>query len=161
VGKFGDAFYKIGNHEGSFLHRTNIKRRSDMKMLNSSLLLSFAGLLILICSSCGATTPSNPRLLTAITLSPATADAQSFPTGQVQFSAVAHYNAAPTTVNPFSPTSWLSTDGNIATVDQSGLAQCVSGAVGTVQIQGIAPKSGPGSGAMAPAVRGTATLTCP
>ena len=133
-------------------------------MLSSSLLLSFAGLLVLAGSGCGAANPSNPRLLTAITLSPATADARSFPNGQVQFGAVAHYNAAPTTVNPFSPTSWLSTDGNIATVDKSGVAQCVSGAVGTVQIQGIAPISGPGSGAMTPAapiVRGTATLTCP
>ena len=127
------------------------------------MLLSAAGLLILAGSGCGATNPSNPRQLTGITLSPATADAQSFPNGQVQFSAVAHYNAAPTTVNPFSPTSWLSTDGNIATVDQSGLAQCVPGAVGSADIQGIAPISGPGSGATpaAPLVRGTAVLMCP
>jgi len=134
-----------------------------MKTLNSLVLLSAAGLLILAGSGCGATNPSNPRLLIGITLSPATADAQSFPNGQVQFSAVAHYNAAPTTVNPFSPTSWLSTDGNIATVDQSGLAQCVRGAVGSADIQGIAPISGPGSGATpaAPLVRGTAVLMCP
>lgn len=128
-----------------------------MKVLNTPVLLLVAGL-ILLGSGCGAATHSNPRVLTAITLSPATADAQA---GQVQFSAVGHYNAMPTTVTPFSPTSWLSSDGNIASVDQSGLAQCVSGAVGTVQISGIAPKSGPGSGAMAVAVRGTATLTCP
>jgi len=134
-----------------------------MKTLKSSVLLAVAGLLLLAGSGCGATNPSNPRLLTGITLSPATADAQSFPNGQVQFSAVAHYNAAPTTVNPFSPTSWLSTDGNIATVDQSGLAQCVRGAVGSADIQGIEPISGPGSGATpaAPLVRGTAVLMCP
>lgn len=128
-----------------------------MKMLSSPSLLLIAGMLMLFGSGCGATNPSSPRLLTAITLSPAAADAQDFPNGQVQFSAIGHFNTMPTAVNPFHPSSWLSTSGNIATVDQNGLAQCVPGAAGTVQIEGIAPM-GPGD---APATRGIATLTCP
>ena len=128
-----------------------------MKMPDTPVLLLVAGLLILLGSGCGATNPSNPRVLTEITLSPATADAQSFPNGQVQFSAVGHFNTMPNIVNPFHPSSWLSTSGNVATVDQNGLAQCVPGATGMVQIQGIAP-IGPGD---APLTRGIATLTCP
>jgi hypothetical protein len=150
-------FYTISNQVGLLLHRTYIPRSRFMKMLVSPVLLLVAGLLAVFGSGGGATNPSNTRLLTSITLSPATADAQTFPNGQVQFSAVGHFNTMPAIVDPFHPSSWLSTSGNVATVDQNGLAQCVPGASGTVQIQGIAPM-GPGD---SPATRGIATLTCP
>jgi hypothetical protein len=121
--------------------------------------------------SCGG---ASQRQLQSVTLSPATADAQDYPNGQIQFTATGHYDASPTTLTPLSagwgtcyqngsaesPTSEI-------TVTQEGIAQCASGAVGTFTVWANDP---PNSGSMCNAitvcgggcfVAGTAQLTCP
>jgi hypothetical protein len=77
---------------------------------------------------CGST----PRRITSLTINPAVADAQSYPTGQVQYSAIANYNHSPS-AGPIEPALWaIKATGNVqGTISQSGVAQCSAGAAGT------------------------------
>jgi hypothetical protein len=50
--------------------------------------------------SCGSGSNAS-RQLQSITLIPASADAQDYPNGQVQFTATGYYDAAPMTVTPY------------------------------------------------------------
>jgi hypothetical protein len=122
------------------------------------------GLSFLAMVGCG-----NNRL-TSVNLSPAVADAQNFPGGQVQFAATGTYSNS-SKVIPLTNVTWCigSTtgmcNGNIATsasVSGNGLAQCFPGGTGTVTV--IAGSGGPQSNPDAGhqlAVFGTAQLTCP
>jgi hypothetical protein len=108
--------------------------------------------------------------LTSIAVSPATADAQTFPDGQVQFTATGTFSnsnmaAAPVNVlwsigNPFSKQP---IPGGVS-LDSNGLAQC-TGFVGTVTIWATAPAdtsmSLPQMNMTTKNVSGTAQLTCP
>jgi hypothetical protein len=139
--------------------------RFDSGPARYSLLLVLLAATLL--SSCGA-----GRRLESVTLSPGTADAQSFPNGQVPFAASGTYSRPP------SPVPLTSNDvvwcvgangvcaGNIvpgATVDQTGLAQCVPAFVGTVTI--LAGKASSNmvvpDGGQTLKVFGSAQLTCP
>lgn len=132
-------------------------------------------LMALFFSGCGSS-----RQLQSVTVTPSTADAKNFPSGQVQFVATGIYVGSP------SPVILTSNDiqwcyggtvsgantppgicaGNIAQfalVDQNGLAQCTSTSFqGSVYIL-----AGTSSGAMNPDVGpqlkvfGSAQLTCP
>jgi len=117
--------------------------------------------------SCGSS-----RQLNSISVNPATADAQKFPNGQVQFTATGTFNMAPTTVTPLSVT-WcpqatcgVGTPVNVGvSIDGNGLAQCVSSFSGTVTIVAEAPRN-PGAmitpmSGMNGMVSGTAQITCP
>ena len=94
-------------------------------------------------SSCGASSsnqqaPIAPAGLQYITVSPATADAQDYPDGQVPFLATGHYTNPPHTVTP-QTAAWVACqqDGPTTTevsVTQAGVAQCASGATGTYSI---------------------------
>jgi len=104
-----------------------------------------------------------------MTISPAVADAQDFPDNQVQFTATGTFNEAPspaqlTFMAPYTG-SWgiSSTSADvIATIDQTGLADCVSGAAGTVTVFALVnANSATGTGMTGVAVRGVASLTCP
>ena len=110
------------------------------------------------------------RQLTSITVSPASADAQTFPNGQVQFTATGTFsggNMAATSLqvlwsigNPFTKQP---IPGGVS-LDSNGLAQC-TGFVGTVTIWATAPAD-PGMSLMqmnmsTKNVSGTAQLTCP
>ena len=110
----------------------------------------------LIASGCGG----SPRQLQSVSVSPATADAQSFPGGQVQFTAVGTYSQPPSPSN-LAQAGWSLSDGNIASISQNGLAQCTAGESGVVSV--MASVSGPCSGTNCTAVQivGTAKLTCP
>ncbi|MBZ5599574.1 MAG: hypothetical protein LAN83_14785 [Acidobacteriia bacterium] len=119
--------------------------------------------------SCGSMN-NNQRLLQSIMVTPAAADAQNFPNGQVPFTATGNYSAPPTPASVFVAT-WCVHDSNGcmggtpgATVDANGLAQCDSGFIGTVEIAAIA-SNGAGApvrmGDTGAAVAGTAQLTCP
>jgi len=101
-------------------------------------------------AGCGAGTP---RTLQSVTATPMIADAKNFPTGQVQFTATAIYNKPPTPVTPFQVTAWQASPPSVATITNSGLAQCVPGQSGTVTIRVAAPGDGP--------LMAVATLTCP
>ncbi len=112
----------------------------------------FVLMALFLAAGCGQSTP--------VTLSPASADAQNFPNGIVQFSAK----------GVSSPTWCIGSasgmcNGNIAspaTIDSTGRAQCVSGLSGTVTVL-----AGTGGSVMNPdgghqlSHFGTAQLTCP
>ena len=96
--------------------------------------------LVLISSvalSCGAASKGQQGQLQSITLSPATADAQDYPDGQVQFIATGIYINPAHKVTP-QPAHWGVCQQNAATsevsVTTAGLAQCANGAAGTYTI---------------------------
>jgi hypothetical protein len=111
--------------------------------------------------------------LRSVSLSPPAADAQSFPGGKVPFVATGIFNNSPTPVTLTSKdVTWCtgasdgSCVGNInpgATVDQTGMAQCNSGFVGTVTILAGKPSSvmGMPDTGFPLKVFGSAKLTCP
>jgi hypothetical protein len=125
----------------------------------ASAVLIFAGM-----SGCG-----NSHL-TSVSLSPAVADAQSFPGGQVQFTATGTYSGSSKVV-PVKNVTWCigsSTgmcNGNIAaaaTVDGNGLASCLPGATGTVTVlAGSGGRASNPDGGRQLTVFGAAQLTCP
>src|SRR6478609_7207348 len=99
-------------------------------------------------------------------ISPADAEAQTSPQGQVDLNDLGKLSKAPPPapvpfVAPYSG-SWATSDLNVATIDQTGLAHCVPGTAGTVTITAIASSNaGMGTQNMSTAVSGTAKLTCP
>jgi hypothetical protein len=123
---------------------------------------------VLSSSGCGSS-----RQLRSVALTPATADAQSFPNGQVPFAANGTFSKPP------SPTPLTNKDvvwcvgsssgacvGNInpgATVDQNGVAKCSPTFAGTATIlAGTEPSQGvlPDGGSQLK-IFGSAQLTCP
>jgi hypothetical protein len=119
-------------------------------------------------SGCGSS-----RQLQSVALNPPSADAHSFPGGQVPFAATGTFSKPP------SPSTLTSKDvqwcvgtstgacvGNInpgATVDQNGMAQCNAGFVGTATIlagNGSVASMNPDGGSQLK-VFGSAKLTCP
>ena len=115
-------------------------------------------------TGCGSSATTN-RILNSIAVTPPAANAQNFPGGQVQFVATGSFNKPPSPapvpfIAPYSG-SWLSSNPNVATINQSGVAQCMPGATGSVTITAIASSNSAPGGAMSTAVRGTAALTCP
>jgi hypothetical protein len=119
--------------------------------------------------SCGARSQSQDPLQT-ITLSPATANAQDYPNGQVQFVATGYYIDPSRTVSPLSATwgtCYQEASTSEVSVTAAGVAQCAPGAIGTYTIWADNP---PVSGVSCLAitacgggcfVAGTAQLTCP
>ncbi|MGH9617488.1 MAG: hypothetical protein ACRD28_12170 [Acidobacteriaceae bacterium] len=138
---------------------------SRMLSISIVVLTGFAAL------SCGSNSSgSMGRLpfggLQSITLSPAAANAQTYPNGTVTFVATGHYTDPAGTVTG-QPQLWgvclqnAPTTG--ATITQAGVAQCATGATGTYTVFASVPTEcellGPcGTGCT---VRGTAQLTCP
>jgi hypothetical protein len=131
-------------------------------------LLVFAAAITLACGS-----PASPHIPQSVTVTPATADAESFPDGQVQFAATAYYNTMPSPVSNVTAT-WNSCAQNGPTTEVSvsttGVAQCASGASGTYMIYAFVPDpnfKGVCSGSALPCagacggVVGTAQLICP
>jgi hypothetical protein len=132
------------------------------------LLLIAAAVLTLACGS------SSSHIPQTVTVSPATADAQNFANGQVQFTATAYYNSMPSPVN-LAPATWSacvtssSQPMNGVTISASGAAQC-SGGIGTYMIDAFVPDPtfrGVCAGGSTPCggscggVVGSAQLTCP
>ena len=121
--------------------------------------------------ACGTSSTPPERLLQSVTVSPAAADAHDFPGGKVQFTATGYFSAPPSPESPLG-TFWqacyqgASTSG--VSIDQnSGVAQCAAGAVGTYTVftenysnahGGCEATSACGGGCF---VTGTAQLTCP
>jgi hypothetical protein len=130
--------------------------------------LVFAAWITLACGGGGA------RQIQSVSVSPASADAQNYPNGQVPFVATGYYNSAPATVTPLQA-NWGAALGTIpaggaVTVDSNGMAQCTTGASGTytigawinLPVQGIPPCPSFAFGAAScNYVLGTAKLTCP
>jgi len=143
-------------------------------MQNIRLILSFFALAVVasLALSCGANSdPSSNRQLLSIALNPATADAQDYPGGQVQFMATGYYNTAPYTVAPLSAgwgTCYQEASTSAISVSRTGLAQCESGEVGTYTVWANDAPFPLGANCLAMTacgggcfVAGTAQLTCP
>jgi hypothetical protein len=138
-------------------------------LILSLIALSVAASLTL---SCGARSQGQDPLQ-SITLSPAAADAQDYPNGQVQFIATGYYINPSRTVTPLSAawgTCYQFAPTSAITVTSTGLAQCASGAVGTYSVWANDPMplapgvySCPASTACGGGctIQATAQLTCP
>jgi len=112
----------------------------------------------LVANGCGH---GSPRSLQSISVTPASANAQSFPNGQVQFTAVGTYSQPPSPA-PITQLGWWLSDLHIATISQSGLAQCKPGALGVVTVNALkccAPCIG--TECTAAQLVGSAKLSCP
>lgn len=121
-------------------------------------------------TSCASNPPDQGRLLLSISVTPATADAAAYPSGQVTFTATGTFSVAPTPAplpstppytgqfivsNPTNPP--LTIANIIATGHSTVTAQCVSGVTGTVPI--IASASANNGTQIL--ITGSAQLTCP
>jgi hypothetical protein len=129
--------------------------------------------LLLPLTTLGIVGCGSSRQLQSVTLSPAWADAQNFPSGQVSFTATGTFSKKPSPLKLTSKdVTWCAGSssgmcvGNInpgITVDQNGLAQCVPGFAGTVTILAGAESSSmmnPDGGSQLK-IFGAAHLTCP
>ncbi len=140
-----------------------------MERLRFTLSLLTLVLASLFALSCGASSQGQDPLQ-SITLSPATADAQDYPNGEVQFTATGNYIDPSRTVTPLSAgwgTCYQNASTNEVSVTAGGLAKCASGAVGTYTVWANDPPN-PNVGCLAMTacgggcfVAGTAQLTCP
>jgi len=131
------------------------------------IILVFCVLLSLaLLTSCGGAV-ANLRVLEVITVTPAKVDAP--PSEKVQFRAKGTYNLAPMTVDPLPAVVWTVGRSDfseapvpaIATVDQNGLAKCLPGASGTIQIFANAAKEPDQPYQIHNFTSGAAELTCP
>ncbi len=136
-----------------------------MRQLQFALFLLGLFLVSLLALSCG-TTPGGPGQLQSITLSPAMADAQDYPGGQVPFVATGVYISPAHKVTPL-PAQWGACQQNASTsevsVTNAGVAQCASGASGAYTVFAFEPTNcnvinACGGGCT---VVGSAQLTCP
>lgn len=129
--------------------------------------------LVLPVVSLGTAGCGSSRQLQSVTLSPASADAQNFPNGQVSFTATGTFSKKPSPLQlTGKDVTWCAGSssgmcvGNInpgITVDQNGLAQCVPGFTGTVTIlagtKSFSMMNTDGGSQLK--IFGTAQLTCP
>jgi hypothetical protein len=150
----------------------NLRQKSRLPASTSLLCLLVLFLLSgMIACSGGMMSMMAGRQLQSITVTPASATAQSMSNNQVQFSAMGHFNMNPMTGtpqvlwsigNPFSTSSMPAPEG--VSINANGLAQCTT-FVGTVTIQATAPidPNMPLSqmSMMTSNVAGMAQLTCP
>jgi hypothetical protein len=133
-------------------------------------LLAFLVALATLISSCSSSDPNSGRVLYSISVTPATADAQTFPNGQVTFTASGMFSVAPSpaaltfaapyagqfnVANPTNPPESIATV--VSTGDSSVTVQCAPGATGTVQVVASAFANN-GTNTV---VTGSAQLTCP
>ncbi len=133
-----------------------------------SLLTSFALIGAACLISCATSNPNIGRVLLSISVTPATADAQTYSNGQVVFTATGTFSLPPTPA-PVTFTAPYSgqfvvdnpTSGAIANVISTGTGtltvQCVAGASGTV---GVAASALANNGTST-LISGNAQLTCP
>lgn len=122
--------------------------------------LGVAALLAAISLSATGCGSASPRLLQSISVTPASADAQSFPDGQVQFVAMGTYSQPPSP-SPITASQWLLSEPNIATISESGVAQCTPGASGVVTVKAVTSAPCSGTACTAALLSGSAKLTCP
>ena len=135
----------------------------------------FLVLLVLVAAFALACGVSQPRLLESVALTPASADAQSYPGGMVPFTATGTYNKSPSPVVPLTAT-WGACDSTGASTSQvsvssTGVAHCATGAVGTYTVWAFdVIVAAPGTatcqafnncGWGCGRVTGTSLLTCP
>ena len=145
-----------------------------MKKYGPQLLFGLLVAAAAVTIACGSST-SSTRTLQSVTLSPATADAQDYPNGQVPFAATGFYNKSPQKVSPLTATwgaCYQQAATSAVTVSASGVAQCKAGASGTYTVWAFDTNPTPPGygtciaftacgGGGCTRVTGTAQLTCP
>lgn len=112
--------------------------------------------ILVLANGCGS---GAARQLKSISVTPASADAQTFPNGQVQFTALGNYTEPPSQSEITA--SWSVMETNLATISQSGVGQCVAGASGLATVKASTPAPCSGTGCTAALLSATAQLTCP
>jgi hypothetical protein len=136
-----------------------VSRRFGL-VLSTSLLIV---VVVIAAQAVGCGAMNSNRVLQSMAITPSNATAQM---GQMQFAATGTFSKPPSPapvpfVDPYSG-SWAISNLKIATISQSGLAKCISGASGTVTVTAIASSnSATGMGQMSTAVQGSTKLTCP
>lgn len=120
--------------------------------------------------SCATSNPYASRVLLSIAVTPETADAATYPNGQVTFTAAGTFSLSPSPApipaaapysgeilvsNPTNPAATIATI--ISTGNSTAIVQCAPGASGTVPI--IASASANNGTAIE--ITGSANLTCP
>jgi hypothetical protein len=146
--------------------------RSFEEVMNHRALgwLAFLVALATVVSSCSSSDPNSGRVLYSITVTPATADAQTFPDGQVTFTASGMFSVAPSpaplsfaapfagqfiVANPTNPPETIATV--VSTGNSTATVQCASGATGTVSVVASAFANN-GTNTV---ITGSAQLNCP
>jgi hypothetical protein len=143
--------------------------RNPGPQLFSFLLLAAAAIML----ACGSSQHSQ-QTLQSVTLSPASADAQNYPNGQVQFTATGTFATMPSPVTPL-PVTWNTCNVNgqpQISVSTTGVAQCNAGAVGTFVVEATGTQNLDGGQCLAimacgsagedcEGIHTTAQLTCP
>jgi len=104
----------------------------------SCFLLILTGVMALACGSPAPVPLTNSGIPTSVSLSPATADAQDYPDGLVQFVATGYYSTAPYKVMPLKASAWgvcqQNTPSTAVSITDKGLAQCQAGASGVFSV---------------------------
>lgn len=133
-------------------------------------LIALLTALATVISSCSSSGPDSGRVLYSITVTPATADAQTFPNGQVTFTASGMFSVAPSpapltfaapyagqflVANPTNPPETIATV--VSTGNSTVTVQCASGATGTVSVVASAFANN-GTNTV---ITGSAQLICP
>jgi hypothetical protein len=113
---------------------------------------------------CGGNPPfASQRHLLSVAVTPATASAQDFPNGQVQFTAVGSFDKSPSPMT-LNPAVWqVSPPPNppdAVSINETGVAQCKAGFTGTVTIVGGQFQCGPTPTTPCELIHDTAQLTC-
>lgn len=140
-------------------------------MRTCGFLFSFSLLILTaaITLACGST-PA-PRSAQSLVVSPAAAEAQDYPGGQVPFTAIGYYNTQPSPVRDVHAQWGACYQGGITnevTISANGLAQCAAGSSGTYTVWAFVMSGGEvcplwvdACGGGGCHVTGTAQLTCP
>lgn len=120
--------------------------------------------------SCATSNPNFGRVLLSISVTPTTADAATFPNGQVTFTAAGTFSLSPSPApipstspysggfsvsNPTNPAQTIATI--VSTGNSTATVECQQGVSGSVPV--VASASANNGTAIT--VTGTATLTCP
>lgn len=144
--------------------------RTDLMNRRVRVLLVLSIAIASFFSSCSSSNPNIGRVLYSISVTPATADAQNFPNGQVTFTASGSYSLAPspaplTLTAPYAgefvvanPTNPPATIATVVTTGNSTLTvECAPGATGTVAVVASASANNDTT----TVITGSAQLTCP
>jgi len=118
--------------------------------------------------SCNSVNPNSGRVLTAITVTPTTADAVNFPNGQVTFTGTGQFSLPPLS-GPVTFQSPYSGSFSVANPSNQTIANAVATGTGTVTVQCVANTTGSvevvasasANNGTQTVVTGQGTLTCP
>lgn len=139
-----------------------------MSLYRVVLALSVLGIVVLALLSCQSVNQNSGRVLTSIAVTPAAADASTFPNGQVTFTATGEFNIPPLN-GPVTFTAPYNGEFVVANPTNQTIANIVSTGTGTITVQCVAGVSqsvsvvatASANNGTQTTVSGQAQLTCP